>query len=146
MSISTLKEELLRELAVAALAEPPAGFLPIGGSTDLIDWQSGPTSPLRREALFRLRGPALVVAHIHDGSRIWLAAGTFPQTGTVSIVAADVVHWTDDTAGVSRLCVRRDPSRSPPLRFETEQMPLFPAPTHVAAFCSNVLNGHVQDA
>lgn len=145
MSISTLKEELLRELAVAALAEPPAGFLPIGGSSDLIDWDRGPTSPLRREALFRARGPALIVAHVYHGSRIWLATGTFPQNGIVSIVETNVVHWTDDHVGVSRLCVHRYPGR-PATRFETEQMPLFPAPTHVAAFLANVLNGHVQDA
>lgn len=148
MSIATLKEELVRELAVAALAEPPAGFLPIGGSTDLIDWDSAPTSPLRREALFRRLGPALILDHVHHGSRIWLAPGTFPQTGTVSVVATSVVYWVDDDVGVSRLCIRRTSgdTRRFEQRFDGEHMPLFPGPTHVSAFCSNVLNGHVADA
>jgi len=95
--------------------------------------------------LFRARGPALIVAHVNAGSRIWLATGTFPQNGIVSIVETNVVHWTNDHVGVSRLCVRRDPAR-PPRRFETEHMPLFPEPSHIAAFLSNVLHGHVQNA
>lgn len=146
MSIATLKEELLRELAVAALGDT-ARFQPIGGATDLIDWhwRSEPDSVLRRAWVFRDRGPALIVAHVHDGSAVWLASGIFPQTGKVSLVVSNIVHWTDDAVGVSRICVRRDPAR-PPRRFETEHMPLFPEPSHIAAFLSNVLYGHVQDA
>lgn len=138
MSIATLKEELLRELAVAALGEESSRFLPLGAGTDLIQRTSGPRVALTR-------GPALIVAHVHDGARLWLASGTFPQTGIVSIVKTNVVQWIGDELGVSRLCVHRFPGH-PPTRFATEQMPLFPSPGDIGSFLANVLNGHVHDA
>jgi len=134
VSIAALKEELLREITAAALS----GVTNHGGfpRDELIRC---------REWVFTHRGPALIVAHVHDGSRIWLAPSTFTQTGDVQIVLTDVVLWINDDIGVSRLCVRRDPE-SPPGRFETYHLPLFLAATHISAFLSNVLNGHARDA
>lgn len=144
MSIATLKAELLRELAVAALGDT-GHFQPIGAGTDLLNMMSGPPDRIRRAWVLNDRGPALIVDHVRDGSRIWLAPGTFPQTGNVSIVLTNVVHWTHDDVGVSRLCVQRDAlHKATP--FETEHMLLIPGPHHIGTFLENVLNGHVQDA
>lgn len=141
MSIATLKEELLREIAAAALGEEGARFLPIGAGTDLIHWRTEP-----RELVFLTRGPALIVAHVRDGVRVWMATGVHARAcGIASIVATNTVLWVDDRVGVSRLCVRRDPTR-PAGPFDAEHIPLFGEPAHVAAFCSNVLEGHIQDA
>jgi hypothetical protein len=141
MSIATLKDELLRELAVTALGDVTHHRSSMGAGTDMIDWMSGPPDVLRRAWVFRDKGPRLIVTHVPHGSRLWFAPGVYPHlcSGPKSVVVTEVVYRTNDPEGVSRIHV--DVGLGP-----TRLSALFAGDGEVDRFLDNVLLGHVQDA
>lgn len=135
MSIATLKEELLRELAAAALG----GFThprPItGAGSDLVDW-SGRLLRTPRERVFE-DGPRLIVAHVKHGDCLWFAPGAFTSLceGPQRVVVRH--ELSHDGTGVTHIRMEGEHGFS---------SALFLADGSVARFLANVLNGHVQDA
>jgi hypothetical protein len=139
VSIATLKDELLREIAAEALADRiGVGFARRGAGTDLIHWVTGPPNLLQQAFVFMDRGPALIVKHVTAGMKVWLAPGTHGTYlgGTHEIVVTETVYRTNDPEGVTRIHAKCDMGLSV----------LFAENEHVASFLENVLAGHVQDA
>lgn len=145
MGIAALKQELLRELAVTALGGPDGPRCTVGGSTDLINWQSF-LSPRESVLVLTLdeHGPGLFVRHVHDGDRIWLGPGSVPAancygTFVVRVVDTVTVISPPESAELAeasrRVCM-----------IGVFEHRLAPDRKSLMSLLEAILDGHVQDA